>query len=90
MNKQAVHLVASCPECHAQIRFRKQPELGDLVTCPECSMVGIVMNRIMSDLNAPVSMMTTTIFRHRRYHLSPKSASASRCAFLLAILGSAS
>ncbi len=43
MNKQAVHLVASCPECHAQIRFRKQPELGDLVTCPECSTMAEVI-----------------------------------------------
>lgn len=43
MNKQAVRLVAACPECHAQIRFRKQPELGDLVTCPECSTMAEVI-----------------------------------------------
>ncbi|MBP7999855.1 MAG: hypothetical protein KA314_05400 [Chloroflexi bacterium] len=43
MNKQAVRLVASCPECQAQISFRKPPELGDLVTCPECSTMAEVI-----------------------------------------------
>jgi len=43
MSKQAVRLAASCPECHAQISFRKQPELGDLVTCPECSTLAEVI-----------------------------------------------
>ncbi|MCL4868954.1 MAG: hypothetical protein KJ063_08305 [Anaerolineae bacterium] len=43
MNKQAVRLIASCPECHAQIRFQKQPELGDLITCPECSTMAEVI-----------------------------------------------
>ncbi len=47
MNKQAVRLVAACPECHAQIRFRKQPELGDLITCPECSTMAEVIREIL-------------------------------------------
>lgn len=30
---------AHCPECDTVIRFSKQPELGELVTCQECNAV---------------------------------------------------
>lgn len=27
---------AYCPECDTRIRFKKQPKIGQLTTCPEC------------------------------------------------------
>ena len=36
MSVNANAITASCPDCLVQIRFRKAPELEDLVTCPEC------------------------------------------------------
>lgn len=29
-------LTAHCPQCAARIQFSREPELGDLMTCPEC------------------------------------------------------
>ena len=36
MSTNAQVVTATCPDCLVQIRFRKMPELEDLVTCPEC------------------------------------------------------
>lgn len=32
----SIKVIGVCPDCNAEIRFRKSPHLGQLVTCHNC------------------------------------------------------
>lgn len=32
----SIKVISACPDCNAEIRFRKSPHLGQLVTCYNC------------------------------------------------------
>lgn len=36
MSKVNSKIAAYCPGCDTQIRFKRQPHRGQLITCPEC------------------------------------------------------
>lgn len=36
MSKENSKIAAYCPGCDTQIRFKRQPHKGQLITCPEC------------------------------------------------------
>jgi lysine biosynthesis protein LysW len=36
MAKSSIKVITSCPDCNAEIRFRKAPHLGQIVICNNC------------------------------------------------------
>lgn len=32
----SIKVISTCPDCNSEIRFRKAPHLGQLVTCHNC------------------------------------------------------
>lgn len=32
----SIKVISTCPDCNAEIRFRKAPHLGQLITCHNC------------------------------------------------------
>jgi lysine biosynthesis protein LysW len=36
MSKNSTKVIGVCPDCDAEIRFRKAPHLGQLLTCGHC------------------------------------------------------
>ena len=36
MAKSSIKSISACPDCNAEIRFRKTPHLGQIVTCHNC------------------------------------------------------
>lgn len=45
MGKKATKALATCPDCGADIRFRKAPHLGQMVTCTRCETTLEVVSR---------------------------------------------
>ncbi len=42
-SRKGSNLMGACPECDADIVFRKRPGVGQRVSCPECDAVLIVI-----------------------------------------------
>ncbi|MFW5940172.1 MAG: hypothetical protein ACOC8X_13105 [Chloroflexota bacterium] len=36
MSRNSIKVLGICPDCNSEIRFRKAPHLGQLVTCHNC------------------------------------------------------
>ena len=34
--KMRSKIAATCPECDLDVRFKKMPHLGKIITCPDC------------------------------------------------------
>lgn len=45
MGKNGTKALAICPDCSAEIRFRKAPHLGQIVTCTQCDTTLEVVSR---------------------------------------------
>lgn len=51
MGKRATKALAVCPDCGADIRFRKAPHLEQAVTCPQCDTTLEVVSRTPLELD---------------------------------------
>ena len=51
MNRSNVKDIGLCPDCSAEIRFRKSPHLGQTVTCHNCEVNLEVVRRAPIELD---------------------------------------
>ena len=51
MGKKATKALAACLDCGAEIRFRRAPHLGQIVTCTQCDTTLEVVSRTPLELD---------------------------------------